>query len=219
MVSSVDVFAQCRAAVPAIDAAERYGFTPTRAGFISCPLPGHGTDSSPSLKFYPDGGFYCFGCNRGGSSIDFVAALFGLSALQAVKKLDQDFNLQLDIGKPMTPQELQEARQRAEQLQTIKNTMERFEAWRAATQAQLNAALRLVNGTLARIERLEDWDKLSSEQVEALRMGELLEMWCDDLFGPIDQQMCVFRERSDVAWACELIQKNLNRSWKCSRTA
>lgn len=115
---SGDIFGQCRAAIPAAKAASFYGYEPTSAGFISCPF--HGTDSTASLKLYGNGSWYCFGCHKGGSAIDFTAALFGLSPLEAVRKLDSDFNLQLDIGKPMTAQELQEARRRAEQLQTVR---------------------------------------------------------------------------------------------------
>ena len=51
------------------------------SGTILCPLPGH-DERTPSFKAYdsPDRGWYCFGCNRGGSIIDLGTELWGLDA-------------------------------------------------------------------------------------------------------------------------------------------
>jgi DNA primase len=46
------------------------------SGRLRCPLPEH-EDRSPSFRVYPDG-WHCFGCGRGGSIIDFGAALYGV---------------------------------------------------------------------------------------------------------------------------------------------
>ena len=46
-----------------------YGYRP-KHGFICCPFHG---EKAPSLKIYKDtGGWHCYGCERGGSVIDFV---------------------------------------------------------------------------------------------------------------------------------------------------
>jgi len=51
---------------------------PARAGnrlILSCPLDIH-QDSTPSFTIFPgDGGWYCFGCNQGGSVIDLAMHL------------------------------------------------------------------------------------------------------------------------------------------------
>lgn len=40
---------------------------------IQCPLPNHNTDNTPSFQYYyKTDSFYCFGCNRGGSSFQFA---------------------------------------------------------------------------------------------------------------------------------------------------
>jgi hypothetical protein len=44
-------------------------------GKVLCPFH---AETVPSLKLYPDGTFYCFGCRRGGSIFDFAAHLWGL---------------------------------------------------------------------------------------------------------------------------------------------
>ena len=51
-----------------------------RHGMISCPLPDH-DDRTPSCKVYnePDGGWFCFGCGRGGTVYDLAALLWGMS--------------------------------------------------------------------------------------------------------------------------------------------
>jgi hypothetical protein len=42
-----------------------------------CPFHGGGEERTPSLHAYGNG-FFCFGCERGGSIIDFGALLYGL---------------------------------------------------------------------------------------------------------------------------------------------
>jgi RepB DNA-primase from phage plasmid/CHC2 zinc finger len=52
------------------------GHEPDRRGKIACPFH---EDRNASLHVYPDGGgWYCFGCERGGTIIDFAAALWGV---------------------------------------------------------------------------------------------------------------------------------------------
>ncbi len=92
-----DLAENIRRMVPARAAAEHYGFTPNRAGYICCPFHGERT---PSLKLYEDGGWHCFGCGRGGSSIDFVMELFSLDFRRAVVRLDLDFSLNLTGARP-----------------------------------------------------------------------------------------------------------------------
>jgi hypothetical protein len=50
------------------------GREPDRRGKVLCPFH---QEKHPSLQLYRDGSFYCFGCGRGGSIIDFAAALWG----------------------------------------------------------------------------------------------------------------------------------------------
>lgn len=50
------------------------GREPDRQGKVLCPFH---KETHASLQLYRDGSFYCFGCGRGGSIIDFAAALWG----------------------------------------------------------------------------------------------------------------------------------------------
>ena len=83
--------------ISAQQAAERYAdmnITNARKNY-HCPFPDH-QDRGASFRFYDGGTFYCFGCNRGGTSIDFTAALFNLTNREAAEMLCRDFNLQVD---------------------------------------------------------------------------------------------------------------------------
>ena len=89
------------------EVARFYGFEISRAGFINCPF--HAGDHTASLKIYPkDKGFHCFGCGASGDVIDFVMKLFNLSFMDAVRKIDYDFSLNLDIGKKPSLRQIRE---------------------------------------------------------------------------------------------------------------
>jgi DNA primase len=75
------------------------GRRPNRQGKVLCPLH---QERHPSLHLYRDGTFYCYGCCRGGSIIDFAAALWGCGtrgveflALRA--RLARQFGLAEDV--------------------------------------------------------------------------------------------------------------------------
>lgn len=61
-----------------------------------CSCPFH-KDNNPSMKIY-DKTFYCFSCNRTGDLIQFVQYLFNLSFIDAMKKINYDFNLNLNFN-------------------------------------------------------------------------------------------------------------------------
>ena len=95
-----DLARQIKEHLTARQVVELYGFHPDRGGYIQCPF--HAGDNHGSLKVY-DGnksGWHCFGCGAGGSAIDFVMRLFGLSFAQACLKLNCDFGLGLTGERP-----------------------------------------------------------------------------------------------------------------------
>ena len=90
------LFDSVRTAVTARQAAERYGLQFDRSGRRARCI-WHSPDRHPSLSF-KDGYCHCFSCGGGGSSIDMTAKLFGLSPLDAAKRLNEDFRLGLDVA-------------------------------------------------------------------------------------------------------------------------
>ena len=86
---------------------EHYGYKVNRAKQFVCPFH---NDHKPSASIKDDY-FNCFVCGAGGDLITFTAKYFGLSNYDAVKKLIEDFNLNIQIDK----KEEQIAQHKAEQ--------------------------------------------------------------------------------------------------------
>ena len=79
--------------VPA--AARHYGVEVRRGNMALCPFH---RERTPSCKLYADH-YYCFGCQAHGDVITLVQELFGLTPTEAVKQLDSDFALGLELDK------------------------------------------------------------------------------------------------------------------------
>lgn len=87
----LNVFEEIKERLPMPDAAKFYGLQIGSSGMACCPFH---EDKTPSMKIYPDH-FYCFGCGESGDCTGFTARLFGISQLEAAKKLSHDFGLNL----------------------------------------------------------------------------------------------------------------------------
>jgi len=149
-----------------IEVAQRYGFTPNKVGFISCPF--HLGDHKPSLKLYSKGrGWHCFSCNRGGSVIDFTAELFNLTPLAAVERLNTDFGLGLPLHRKPTLGEMQAVRRQAKQAETYKD----FQKWKNSFLDKLSNAYR--EGHLA-LKEITDPNQLTDREILAIKWQPFL---------------------------------------------
>lgn len=204
----IDIFEETKSRLTMQDVVQHYGFTPNRAGFIKCPF--HTGDRTASLKVYPGGrGFHCFGCNRGGSVVDFTAELFGLSPLDAVRQLDRDFNLHLPLDRQQTPQERQETEKAVQRRRELADTAKEFEAWRGALLDKLNACFREGHFALQSLEAPADFDRLTDAQALAIHEQARFEWLADVLTsGSMAEQMEIFRERGQIGRLCEKILNN-----------
>ena len=83
---------------------EHVGVHVGRGGFACCPLHG---EKGPSLKVYddPKRGWHCFGCGRGGTVIDLGMALWNTDFKGTCVRLNEEFQLGLDTGNPLTAEE------------------------------------------------------------------------------------------------------------------
>lgn len=114
--------------VEAREAARLYGAVFNHRGLILCPFH---NDKNASLSF-KRGRFRCWSCGAAGDSIDYTSRLFGLTALEAAKKLNADFDL--GIMEPATEEERERARRQREHADEQK----RIGLWRTETIGQLN---------------------------------------------------------------------------------
>ncbi len=84
----MSLFTQVKSQITTRQAAESYGLKVSRNGMACCIFH---NDRHPSMKI--DERYYCFSCHATGDVIDFTAQLFGLSPLDAAKKLAADFGI------------------------------------------------------------------------------------------------------------------------------
>jgi len=112
-----DTAEKIKAAIPAGEMFDFYGFKANKGGYICCPFH---AEKTPSLKiFRGDKGWKCFGCGAGSSVIDFVMRYFRLDFKNAQRKLNYDFNVGLDIGDPISCEEQLEAIRKANERKRI----------------------------------------------------------------------------------------------------
>lgn len=199
-----DLFDEARRLVSAREVAELNGLHPNRSGFVCCPFH---REKTPSLKFYPDGGWKCFGCGKGGNgSIDFVAALYDLTPLEAVRRLNEDFRLALPLDKPPDSETLRAAQHRRE----ISDTYRLFEEWRGSMIQQLNACFREGHLAMKSLETPVDLDRLTDAQALAIREQARVEWLTDTLTGgTMADMMQVFRDRKAVDSLCGKILNHM----------
>lgn len=145
-----------------LEVSEWYGYHPNRSSFIACPFH---QDKTASLKIYkePGRGFHCFGCNAGGSVIDFVMCLFGLSFPQAVVRLNADFNLGLCYEKPDMRVVEKMRRERADKERALQKYRDEYDRKNAEFQRLWQARQTKVPPdpefmeSLEKLENLEFW--------------------------------------------------------------
>lgn len=99
-----------RVSVP--QAAMHYGLKIERSGLCRCPFH---PDKTPSMKIYK-AYYYCFGCHETGDVIDFTGRLFGLSPLEAAKKLAVDFSVDPNtpVSAALAPPHIQQSQREHE---------------------------------------------------------------------------------------------------------
>ena len=185
-------FERTNAEVSALQVAREYGADFDRYGKKARCIY-HGPDKHPSMTF-KDGRFRCWACGAHGSAIDYTMQLFGLDALGALKKLNEDFRLGLDLGARPDPDELRE-RKRTQEARKL------FDEWREGMLNQFDACIRTANTA--------DFTSLSDAAALALKWKATLEYWAEVLLhGNLDNQMQIFRDREGVTRLCKMILQN-----------
>ena len=136
-----------------------YGYK-TKSGFMKCPFHG---EKTASLKVYGDSrGWHCYGCDRGGSVIDFVKEHENCDFRTAVNAIDQAMHLHL-----MDPRENPFEASRD---QRIQHALDEFVS---AVFAYADAMIRSIE-----IQGVADYKRL--KQLEELRYGHIEEITADD---------------------------------------
>lgn len=100
------IFEEVKELIDVPTAVRHYGVEVHRGNMALCPFH---RERNPSCKLYADH-YYCFGCQAHGDVITLVQELFSLSAIEAVKQLNSDFALGLNVDKPPDMEAVNERR-------------------------------------------------------------------------------------------------------------
>ena len=101
-----------------------------------CLCPFH-EERTSSAKIYPDN-LHCFGCGTHVDVIGFTQKMFGLDKpIDAVKKLNEDFGLHIEIGRSPTAKEVSEYQKRIAEKRA-------YEEWEKSAWRTLNSYLWLM---------------------------------------------------------------------------
>ena len=136
-----------KAAVSALDVCDKYGIEVNRAGFARCPFHAGGNERTPSMRVWRgDRGWHCYGCGKGGDCISLTQGILGISFSEAVRRLDSDFSLGLNIGGPLS---------RNEQIRANKELWERRKA-KEKVENEHRALIDEFNQAVAQIRQMEE---------------------------------------------------------------
>lgn len=80
-------------AVEIKDAFNYYGYEVNHHGYAACPFH---NEKTASLKVYKDH-FYCYGCGTSGDVTALVMKLFDIGFIDAIRKINTDFSLNLPV--------------------------------------------------------------------------------------------------------------------------
>ena len=102
------------------DILNKYGIEVINKTF-KCPFH---DDKHPSAKMY-DKNFYCFGCNHHGDLIQFVQDYFNLTFKEAMQKINQDFNLNLQSNTKLDYQKIKQLEFKRKQKEEYKKKLQK----------------------------------------------------------------------------------------------
>lgn len=113
-------------------------------GIFHCPFH---NDKTPSAKIYGNK-YHCFACGQHGDVIQFVQDYFNIGFVEALKKINYDFNLNLNYGelskeqiKQIEERKILKQKQKEKHFQRMLNlckTINMFEEIYRITKEQLN---------------------------------------------------------------------------------
>jgi len=167
-----DIFSVVKSSVNMLDAAARYGIEIDQTGKALCPFH---SEKTPSFTVYAGGKkFHCFGCDTGGDVIDFVGLLFNLSPLDAAKKIDSDFGLGIDIGKPIPAAQMKQIRRKTDLRKAFAN-------WERRTCNALIEYERLLTRLVELLRSARPGDEIEDAFVLALEVLPIVGHWVDTL--------------------------------------
>jgi len=123
----INIFYEVKQRISIKEVVEYYGIHIDNKDTALCPFH---SEKTPSFKvFQADNSFYCFGCGLGGDVITFTMRLFNLTNIEAVKKLDVDFRLNLPLSGKINKEDYIQSIREAERREQDKILIADFTEW------------------------------------------------------------------------------------------
>ena len=170
-----DLFSQVKYSLNLTVVVDYYGVQVNSKHFALCPFH---QEKTPSFKVYTDNNTYhCFGCGEHGTVIDFTMKYFGLSNIDAVRKLSQDFGLNLiSATKPVRAANCR-------LIQENKNLITDFEKWEKQAFITLSSYFRALRfwGEQIFIYQVEYFNKYLPEVESIVFVETMLDMMIDNM--------------------------------------
>lgn len=189
-----EAFDEAKQRVNILDEARLYGLEVERGNFCRCAFH---NERSASMKLYEETGtYYCFGCHATGTQIDLCMKLNGLSSpMDALRQLDSDFSLGLELDRPLSAEEKRRAEEARAERERRARVAEKLEKWRWQTASRYAGYIREAN-TLQK-------EPSTPREIALLRAREPLEyisdlLMSDDTETIIDLYM--HREETERIW-------------------
>lgn len=200
----MNLFTEVKNHVGAAEVARFYGLQINKNKMACCPFH---NDKHPSMKI--DKSYYCFGYGEKGDAINYVAKIFGLSQIDAAKKIISDMNIPIQMDMPKRkkkpPVSIRKKKQ-MEELQ-IEEIKERFQQWCIDKTHKFLDALNLIQTVKEYLSDKEPDMVMDNEAFTVMLHAEpILNYWLDILcFGTEEEQKEFFlQKRKEVT---ELEQK------------
>lgn len=174
-------FQEARERLDIVEVAEYCGLQVNRDKFTCCPFH---NENTPSMSLQKGTYYHCFGCGAGGDAVKLVSEMFGYTPLEALRMLNRDFGLRLDLDdKPLTrDQKKKFAKERREREQQSKILLE-FKAWIDKASRIVSEYIRLLHEWEYRYKPSLNAD-IDEHYVKAItelpRMEEMFETLLDD---------------------------------------
>ena len=198
-----NIFQDIKDRVDLKDLVRFYGLDVDRGGFACCPFH---NEKHPSFKVYEDH-YHCFGCGEHGDHIDFVQKLYGLSNIEAAKKISHDLGLGLDNGELATP-----VRPRFKSPQKDKS----FEQWVKESTLTLIEYKKLLDHWREVYNPRSPIDKVDDRYLESLHKKGYTEFYLSKLLGYENERREIYEMDKDYPMT---IKKRLDKLDAVSRKA
>lgn len=201
----MSIFTEVKEQMTARKAAEFYGLKVGRNGMACCPFH---SDKHPSMKI--DRNYHCFACGVGGDAVNYVSRIFGLSQLDAAKKLIQDFSLSVETegNAPLDEQRKREIRKLREEEKRIRRIKDRFFKWNRDTVNELQNCRAIIQNIGKFMQGKSPEIVFSDAYAQMIHSEPLIEYWLDILcLGTLEEQQELFlKGREEVNLHVERIR-------------